>query len=54
MIYFYIYICGLSEEMEAFHRGKKIHPSWGPPTKVSSASKNGILKHSIEWVSSFS
>lgn len=49
MIYFCIYICGLKQEMDTFHAGKKkIHPTW-----VSSAGKNGILKHSIKWVSSF-
>lgn len=30
--------------MDAFQWEKKIHPSWGPPTEVPSASINGVLK----------
>lgn len=54
MIYFGIYNSGLGEETEAFCREIRTHPSQGPPSKVSNASENGILKYSMEWVSSFS
>lgn len=55
MIYFYIYITGLREETEAFHKGKEDPSSMASSmAKVPNTSKNGISKHSIEGVSSFS